>query len=52
MIKWVDGERDFCVEFLDEKEWKLNLRILNIDILLFIIVLVDDNESWVNMGLL
>lgn len=20
MIKWVDGERDFCVEFLDEKE--------------------------------
>lgn len=51
MTKWADGERDFCVESLDEKERKLNLRISNTDILLSITVPADDNESWVNMGL-
>lgn len=46
MTKWADGERDFCVESLDEKERKLNLRISNTDILLSITVPADDNESW------
>lgn len=50
MKKWADGERDFCVESLEEKERKLNLKISNTDVLVSITVPGDDSESWVNMG--